>query len=457
VRRTEIYCCSTLLSLATALAWRGLPSGEGRDDAPVRRVLLVSDYAAEAEVGTPLLRRDGAAALTAGFDLVVDVNELLAPYHPASFEAGRDAAVLLGRLLADQWGAVGDVELVVEPIQVSFARWLLHLLPDAPVTVVADGLMAYGPTRDHVPHWIGRRITRLVHVDLVLGLRPVYLTEHAVPSEPVPGRRLREVLDGALGSKPTAPGGALVLGQYLSALGVLTADEEQALHLEAVVQAADLGGGRVAFKPHPAASPLLVSGLRAAAAAKGIDLEVLAASGPAEALFAGGAYAVVAGSFSTGLFTARTVYGLRSISVGTDLLLERLRPYQNSNRMPVTLADALLRPPSAVPPGEAVRPDQVGELVQAVAYCMQPDRYPQLRLRALATLGAHPRWRDRYVKRKRLRALDLMGGGPSAVSRSRTGKGVRLPRPLRQALLQAVWRTLPESARRMVRRVRSSS
>jgi hypothetical protein len=455
VPRTEVYCCSTLLSLATALAWRAEPAG-GPPEQPVRRVLLVSDYAAEAEVGTRLLQRDGAAALAAGFDLVVDVNELLAPYHPASFDPGRDAAVLLGRLLAAEWGAVGDVELVVEPIQVAFARWLLHLLPDAPVTVVADGLMAYGPTRDRVPHAIGRRITRLVHLDLVPGLRPVYLTEHAVPAETVSAHRLREVLDGALGepvgAAPEGAAGVLVLGQYLSALGVLTPEEEQALYLDAVVQASAWAGGRVAFKPHPAASPLLSSGLREAAAAKGIDVEVLPASGPAETLFATGRYAVVAGCFSTGLFTASAVYGLRAVSVGTDLLLERLRPYQNSNRIPVVLADALLRQASERAHGEAVRPEDVGELVQAVAYCMQADRYPHLRLRAVATLGAHPRWRDRYVKRKRLRALGLGGGVEgSAPARSTS------PTPAVRLAGQAVRRVLPARARRMLRRVRPSS
>jgi len=475
VQRTEIYCCSTLLSLATALAWRGVPpgppappgpsgpsvpsgpSGEGRANEPVRRVLLFSDYAAEAEVGTPLLGRDGAATLTACFDLLVDVNQLLAPHHPASFEPGRDAAALLGRLLAAEWGAVGEVELVVEPIQVSFARWLLHVLPDASITVVADGLMAYGPTRERVPHWIGRRITRLVHLDLVPGLRPVYLTEHAVPAEVVPGERLRAVLDAAHGSVPTrseaaGPGAALVLGQYLSALGVLTAEEEQGLYLEAVVHAADLAAGRVAFKPHPAAPPLLADGLRAAATAKGIDLVVLAAGGRAEAVFAGGRYAVVVGCFSTGLFTARTAYGLRAVSVGTDLLLERLRPYQNSNRIPVTLADALLRPPSDVTPAESVPGEEVGDLVRAVAYCMQPERYPELRLRASATLETHPGWRGRYVKRKRLRALGL-DDGVVVRPRPRTGSLDSLRRRLRQA----VRRALPRSARCMVRRMRPSS
>jgi hypothetical protein len=454
VSRTEVYCCSTLLSLATALAWRAAPDGRtGPDREPVRRVLLACDYAPAAEVRTPLLGREGTADLLGGFDVVVDVNALLAPYHPASFDPGPDAARLLGRLLAAEWGATGAVELVVEPIQVAFARWLLHALPDAPVTVVADGLMAYGPSRDRVPPWNGRRITRLVHLDLVPGLRPVYLSEHAVPAEAVPCGRLRKVLDGALASvgEPVqgAPGGGLVLGQYLSGLGLLSEEEEQQLYLDALVQVAGetalRGAGGLAFKPHPAASPLLAAGLRRAAAAKGLDVELLPASGPAEALFAGGRYAVVGGCFSTALLTAFAGYGMPAIAVGTGLLLERLRPFQNSNRIPVTIVDALLRPAAEVPPDEVVSPADVGELVAAVAYCMQAERYLHLRERARATLDAHPAWRDRYVKRRRLQALGLAAPAPV------TGRPPL--RSVRRLAAQAVRRTL----RRTLRRTRASS
>ena len=454
--RTEIYCCSTLLSLATALAWR---RGRDRaDDEPVRRLLLACDYAAEPEVGTHLLQREGTAALLPEFDVVVDLNALLAPYHPASFDPGRDAAQLLGRLLAERWGATGDMELIVEPIQVAFARWLLEALPDAPVTVVSDGLMAYGPSRDRVPVSLGRRITRLVHLDLVPGLQPVYLTEHGVAPEAVPGCRLREVLDAALGCSPrgssATPGaGVLVLGQYLSGLGILSADEECDLYLDAVVQSVGVttdrsSVARVAFKPHPAAAPSLAAGLRRAAGAKGIELEVLPATGPAEALFASGRYRVVSGCFSTGMFTASAVYGLPALSVGTGLLLERLRPYQNSNRIPVTLADALLRPAAERPAGEEVRPEQVGELVRAVAYCMQSERYPHLREAARATLDGHPGWRVRYVKRKRLRALGFGDGASVAYGGSPASRRVGFARRL---AAQA------EAVRRRLRRMRASS
>ena len=52
--------------------------------------------------------------------------------------------------------------------------------------------------------------------------------------------------------------------------------------------------------------------------------------------------ALVVGCFSTALLTAAAFYGLPVARTGTELLLERLTPYQNSNRVPVTLVDALL-------------------------------------------------------------------------------------------------------------------
>ena len=44
--------------------------------------------------------------------------------------------------------------------------------------------------------------------------------------------------------------------------------------------------------------------------------------------------------FSTALFTARQLFDLPVASAGTELVLERLAPYQNSNRIPATLVDA---------------------------------------------------------------------------------------------------------------------
>jgi len=48
----------------------------------------------------------------------------------------------------------------------------------------------------------------------------------------------------------------------------------------------------------------------------------------------------VIGCFSTALTTASAFFGIPVARVGTDLLLERITPYENSNRVPLTVIDA---------------------------------------------------------------------------------------------------------------------
>ena len=45
--------------------------------------------------------------------------------------------------------------------------------------------------------------------------------------------------------------------------------------------------------------------------------------------------------FSTGLATARYLLGIEAVAVGTADLLASLKPYENSNRVPLVLAEAL--------------------------------------------------------------------------------------------------------------------
>ena len=83
--------------------------------------------------------------------------------------------------------------------------------------------------------------------------------------------------------------------------------------------------------------------------------------------------------FSTGLSTAAYLLGLEAVAVGTSRLLSRLAPYENSNRVPLVLAEALFhrddfRPPALAGPDPGSRDLQ--RLVEAVAYCMQPDLHP---------------------------------------------------------------------------------
>jgi hypothetical protein len=151
--------------------------------------------------------------------------------------------------------------------------------------------------------------------------------------------------------------------------------------------------------------------MRAAAEPLGVRLAVAGESVPAEACFAALRPELVVGCFSTGLLTARRYFGLPVASYGTRLVLDRLAPYENSNRIPATIVDALL--PRLSPEGHIDQPPAVDlpALVRAVGYCMQAETYPELRPAALE-------FDARYFKRKRLETLGL-AAKPTALTRLR--------------------------------------
>ncbi|MCZ9346545.1 alpha-2,8-polysialyltransferase family protein, partial [Streptomyces sp. TRM76130] len=89
---------------------------------------------------------------------------------------------------------------------------------------------------------------RLLHLDLVPGLKPLLLTEFEVASEVVPTETFTKVLAELVATGaglPDVEQPALLLGQYLSALGILSAEEEEDLHVRMLKGAVDLGHTRV--------------------------------------------------------------------------------------------------------------------------------------------------------------------------------------------------------------------
>jgi len=211
--------------------------------------------------------------------------------------------------------------------------------------------------------------------------------------------------------------------------------------------AARLGHRSVVFKPHPVAPARFSRALEKEAGELGVELHVLNAPVLAEVLYEQTRPSLVVGCFSTALLTAASLYGLRVARTGTGLLLERLAPYQNSNRVPVTLVDAVLPhldDPASVgswrAPGAADADGQLTGLVRAVGFCMQPEIHPGLRADAERYLTRHygPATR-RYFKRRRLTSLALPGAVPrrlAFVPRSRTVRRVaRRVRALRRAAL----------------------
>jgi hypothetical protein len=304
------------------------------------------------------------------------------------------------------------------------------------VTVYADGLMSYGPTRDKLDGLLTTRIDRLLHLDLVPGLEPLLLSEYGVGAQTVPSDAFTKVLadvaaaqddnddtDGAADTGVSAlpEGAALLLGQYLSALSILTAAQEQELHLRMVRGAVELGHRKIIFKPHPSAPSGWSEPLEAEARRLGAELTVFDAPVLAEVLYQRIQPALVVGCFSTALLTAAAFYGIPVARTGTERLLNQLAPYQNSNRVPVTLVDLLvpdLADADAVTGGRLPSRDAVARevtpLLRTVGYCMQAQAYPELRDEAIGYLSTKLDTRTwRYFKRRRLTSLALPGGVPT--------------------------------------------
>ncbi|MEU3215552.1 polysialyltransferase family glycosyltransferase [Streptomyces sp. NPDC006971] len=434
---TQIFSACTQYAAATVVA--ALRAGLFGPRSEHRRILVVSDTSASPELGTPLHRRPGFEKLESEFDDVYSWNEFIRPFHPAGWSPREQDASLWQRAVRREWQlGDGPVEIACESIQANPAQALAVVFGDSPVHIYADGLMSYGPTRSRLDQLLGTRIRRLLHLDLVPGLRPLLLTEFGVESEAVPTDVFLEVLDELAGSAAldaafgsssgVSPGGpgpapALLLGQYLSTLGILTPQQEEELHARMLRGAVALGHTRVVFKPHPSAPAHWARLLELEAERLGADLTVLDSPVLAETLFGTMRPALVVGCFSTALLTAASFYGLPVARVGTDTVLERLTPYQNSNRVPLTIVDALLpdlEDPSAVtgwslPSADEVRGKPTG-LISAVGYAMQPQLQAGLRPEAERYLS---RYRDdirRYFKRRRLTALGLPGAVPQQLA-----------------------------------------
>ncbi|MFC5028856.1 polysialyltransferase family glycosyltransferase [Streptomyces sp. DSM 41987] len=428
--RTQIHVASTLYGAATIAA--ALDAGLfGPAD---RRLLLISNNSAVPETTPAVDEAPGFGALRGRFYRVLSWNETIAPMHPSDWAPRPEDVPMWERYLRMLWDlGDDDVELIVESIQVKPAAALVRLFPAAPIEVYADGLMSYGPTRDKLEPLVTTRINQLLHLDLVTGLRPLLLTEHGIEPRIVPAAEFTKVLaeladasDGPDEAELSAvpEDAALLLGQYLSALGILTAVEEEELHLRMLRGAAALGHRRIVFKPHPIAPAHWSEPLEREAAALGVELTVLDSPVLAEVLYQRARPALVVGCYSTALLTASAFYGIPVARTGTEMLLERLSPYQNSNRVPVTIVDSLL---PDLDDAEAVRtwsppaPERIAgdltPLLRAVGFCMRAELYPELREETVSYLSKELNARTwRYFKRRRLASLALPGVVPAQLA-----------------------------------------
>ncbi|WP_062383008.1 polysialyltransferase family glycosyltransferase [Demequina iriomotensis] len=421
------------LTLATTLF--GAMSAAAAIDAgllgePRERVLVVANNAPIPEVAPPLVDTPGAAAVLTRFDRVVDLGALLSPQRPAHWRVATMDEPAQERLLRAFWG-LGDepVELVIESVHVPPAATLAAVLADAPITVLSEGLMSYGPTRNPQTHTFGQRITSMVYLDLVEGLDPLLLSEHGITYRAIPPATYRALTEEvcAAADVPVVEDerpSVLLLGQYLSELKLISPRQESQMQVSMLDAALELGASHVLFKPHPSAASTNTAALLAAAEAKGLTIEIVDSRLFAEAVMATHRLVGVVAGFSTGLATAERVFGLPTRSVGTEVLLRTLDPFQNSNRIPLTIVDHRGRHRDGDRDIEGLR-----RLTVAVAYAMQPQTLAARRDEAVAFLdGAAEGERRRYFTQGRLNVLGLPGAQiPTGVRRVAKGTIERLP------------------------------
>lgn len=405
--RTHLFEASTLYGLATLNA--ALRAGLFADSG--RKVLICSNNAAVPEAVADLPESPAFARLAEPFDQVVSYNAAISPLHPSAWMPSEAEMPLWERYFRMTW-ELGDepVHLVVESIQVAPAQALAWSFPQASIDVYADGLMSYGPTRNKILSEVGARIERLLSLDLVPGLQPLLLEEFPVHRQVIDSGQFRAVLTELATDAPvpvTTEPFALLLGQYLAPLELISVGEEEALHTRMLEAAHARGLRSVVFKPHPTAPAELAGPMLARAAELGVTVEIFTEPVLAETLYQRCPIELVTGCFSTALMTAKSLYGLPVIRVGTETVLGALRPFPNSNRIPLVIIDSVVDGPAS--PARLDAGELTG-LVRAVGFVMQPEVLSHRRSEAADWLWEHGEAEARFFPGVRLGELGLPGG-----------------------------------------------
>ena len=408
----QAFAASSWLQLVNLAAAMDAGLLEDADE----RILIACDTRTVSEVGPSFWELPEAAPLLERFTRVVDFNAWIWPMHPAQWAPGTLDQPMLTKLYRRAWGIDGPhLQLFLESIQSRPGTALAALFPDAELFVHSDGLMGYGPTRNRLSPVIWHRLRGFLYMDLVPDLRPLMFSEFPdVQLQPVPVDALRavvrEVLREVAEPLPVVdvPEGrvGLVIGQYLSDIGLIDLEEEIGVYEALVRRAIADGCTTICFKAHPAASSAVTSVLAERTQRAGITFRKVESSLPLELYLEQLRPDAVYSCFSTGMVTAWRMHGIPAHTAGTTLALERFTPYENSNRIPVTICRHLFD-------DEANGGYSLSDLVEAVGYCMQPVNCGHLRPAARSFLSAHFAEARVYFKRRRLSKLDLPGRLPA--------------------------------------------
>jgi hypothetical protein len=447
----HLFIAPTFMCAATLAATLDDPAYRGG-----RRGLVVTNNSPMPQVIPDLLAQPGFSSIAERFDAVVLYNDYIAPEHPRWPQTDHGAhRQVVHRILGDL-GLGRSVSITAQSIHVWPSAGFIAALPHAPIHVISDGLMSYGPTRIELPHSVSRRLARLVHLDLVPGVKPNLLAEFGTPRAPISGEQFQEVVDAyaararaeAPGSVPDEAPDAIMLGQYLAALKLLTPAEEEKLHLEMLRSAIELGARTVAFKPHPSSPPSTTSLLFDEAERAGVTLSIVDTPLPVEALIEAWKPRYAIGCFSTGLATSSALFGIETWTIGTERVAANLPVFEDSNRVPLMISFASNPSFRADAEGGLERraPEGVDlqEAIDRLSERMQPGRAVARRHPGTTEdfLGAHPALRPFFDRRpdqeagfgdpsRRERAIEIARSRwrASRLGRAKSLITIKLPRP----------------------------
>ncbi|MDK7083223.1 polysialyltransferase family glycosyltransferase [Pseudoglutamicibacter cumminsii] len=434
---TQLFQASTLYQVASLAAMIDAGAVPEDDD----RVLCIVDTTRQPELVPGITGATGFEELSSRFDRVINLGEFIRPLRPHQF-APRDFETPMWRKLLCKYfdlpltepGHASEISLWLESLQVNPGRALANIFYDAPITVHADGLMAYGPLRDPLPMSIGSRLDRVVHLDIVPGLKPLYGREWDAATDAVALEHFTHVIDEWANKVEPSEACAnimrsgkpvgFILGQYLNELKLITDEEEHELTTNMAQAAIDAGAEIIAFKPHPSASYASRTVVREIIESAGLEYVDITDTVPAEIVATWIKPVVAVSIFSTALATLHYGYDIPAVSIGADQVVHNLNPYPNSNRVPVMLADALFHRNIPVPDEEkhsgASHDQELGShyegrlqaLLNTVGYTMQPDRMKDLYPSAYEFCSADPALRKLYIRKGRLYRLGLMKTTP---------------------------------------------
>ena len=283
--------------------------------------------------------------------------------------------------------------------------------------------MSYGPTRNKLDPLIGTRVRRLLHLDLVPGLQPAAARPSSrCRAETVPTTAFLKVLGELSGGRCRVAEVAAEAEPWRCCSASTSPRcpssprrQEEDLHVRMLRGAVGRGHRRSSSSRTPRRRPAWSRALEREAEQLGVRAHRPGRPLLAEVLYERSPPRWWWAASPRRCSRPRAFYGIPVARIGTELLLDRLAPYQNSNRVPVTIADALL--PAAGAGARRGRAVDLAGLLAAVGYAMQPRAAAGPAAGGRAVPGRHldaHTWR--YFKRRRLTSLGLPGAIPAQLA-----------------------------------------